>query len=83
MLEVAAVESPDALRGMVVKTFIVLRRPGADAALKADIQGFAKKHMAGYKYPRKLEFVTALPKTASGKTKRKELRQRELGASAP
>jgi len=84
VLEVAAVESPDALRGMIVKTFIVLRAGHEPSdALIADIQGFAKTHMAGYKYPRKLEFVAALPKTASGKIKRKELRERELGASAP
>jgi acyl-coenzyme A synthetase/AMP-(fatty) acid ligase len=78
VLEAAAVESPDPLRGMVVKAFLVLRpevRPGD--GLAADIQEFAKRHMAGYKYPRKIEFVEALPKTASGKIKRKELRERE------
>ena len=46
-------------------------------ALKAEIQEHAKRSMAGYKYPRKIEFVAALPKTASGKIKRKELRERE------
>ena len=33
--------------------------------------------MAGYKYPRKIEFLAALPKTASGKIKRMELRFKE------
>jgi acyl-coenzyme A synthetase/AMP-(fatty) acid ligase len=83
VLEAAAVESPDPLRGMVVKAFLVLRpqvQPGE--GLAADIQEFAKRQMAGYKYPRKIEFVEALPKTASGKIKRKELRERERSAPA-
>jgi acetyl-CoA synthetase len=78
VLEAAAVESPDPLRGQVVKAFVVLRdgvRPGPE--LQTQIQDYAKQHMAGYKYPRKLEFMTALPKTPSGKVKRKELRLRE------
>jgi acetyl-CoA synthetase len=78
VLEAAAVESPDELRGKVVKAFIVLRPEfEPSTSLKAGIQEFAKTHMAGYKYPRKVEFVDALPKTASGKIKRKELRARE------
>jgi len=78
VLEAAAVESPDEIRGKVVKAFLVLR-PGAKAGdeLKFEIQEFAKKEMAGYKYPRKIEFVDALPKTVSGKIKRKELREQE------
>jgi acetyl-CoA synthetase len=78
VLEAAAVQSPDPVRGMVVKAFLVLR-PGLEPAeaLRAEIQSFAKRQMAGYKYPRKIEFVTALPKTTSGKIKRNELRQRE------
>jgi acetyl-CoA synthetase len=77
VLEAAAVEAPDPIRGKVVKAFLVLR-PGVAAsdALKAEIQQFAKQQMAGYKYPRQLEFVAALPKTASGKVKRRELRER-------
>jgi acyl-coenzyme A synthetase/AMP-(fatty) acid ligase len=82
VLEAAAVESPDPLRGRVVKAFIVLRPGGqVEEGLASDIQEFAKQHMAGYKYPRKIEFVEALPKTASGKIKRKELRQREQALS--
>jgi acyl-coenzyme A synthetase/AMP-(fatty) acid ligase len=82
VLEAAAVESPDPIRGMVVKAFVVLR-PGKEPsdALRAEIQEFAKMHMAGYKYPRKVDFVTALPKTTSGKIKRKELRLNERNAS--
>jgi acetyl-CoA synthetase len=78
VLEAAAVASPDPVRGMVVKAFLVLRtgfEPSEE--LRADIQAFAKQTMAGYKYPRRIEFVAALPKTPSGKIKRKELRQGE------
>jgi acetyl-CoA synthetase len=77
VLEAAAVAYPDPMRGKVVKAFIVLRpgiRPTGE--LKIGIQQFAKQNMAGYKYPRQIEFLDALPKTASGKIKRKELRQR-------
>jgi acetyl-CoA synthetase len=78
VLEAAAVASPDELRGMVVKAFVVLRA-GKESSdnLKAEIQAFARQNMAGYKYPRRIEFVATLPKTTSGKIKRKELRDRE------
>jgi benzoate-CoA ligase family protein len=78
VLEAAAVESPDPVRGQVVKAFVVLR----DGQLPSDslaeaIQEHVKRSIAPYKYPRRIEFVTALPKTASGKVKRRELRERE------
>jgi acetyl-CoA synthetase len=78
VLEAAAVESPDPIRGMVVKAFVVLR-PGALAGpgLEQELQEFAKQRMAAFKYPRRIEFVSSLPKTTSGKIKRKELRERE------
>ncbi len=78
VLEAAAVASPDALRGMVIKAFVVLRPGFAPAAsLAAEIQEFAKRGMAPYKYPREIEFVESLPKTTSGKIRRRELRERE------
>jgi len=79
VLEAAAVASPDELRGNVVKAFIVLK-PGYEPSeqLAKEIQEFAKQHSAPYKYPRRIEFVKELPKTQSGKIKRKELRELEL-----
>jgi acetyl-CoA synthetase len=78
VLEAAAVESPDDVRGMVVKAFLVLREGISPSdGLKVQIQEFAKQHMAAYKHPRKIEFVASLPKTTSGKIKRKELRCQE------
>jgi len=76
--ESAVVASPDDTRGEVVKAFIILARgyePGE--ALAAELQAHVKRVTAPYKYPRKIEFVTSLPKTISGKIIRKELRARE------
>ena len=78
VLEAATVECPDALRGRVVKAFLVLRpqfrgTPGLAAA----IQDYVKERIAPYKYPRQIEFIDALPKTTSGKIKRRDLRERE------
>ncbi len=81
VLEAAAVESPDPLRGNVVKAFLVLRpEVHASDELKSAIEDFCRRQMAGYKHPRKIEFVASLPKTTSGKIKRRELRARELPA---
>jgi acetyl-CoA synthetase len=78
VLEAAVVESPDPVRGTVVKAFVVLREgllPGD--SLAEEIQEHVKRSIAPYKYPRRIEFVTALPKTPSGKVKRGELRALE------
>jgi acyl-coenzyme A synthetase/AMP-(fatty) acid ligase len=76
--ESAVVSSPDETRGEVVKAFVVLA-PGfaGGDALKKELQDHVKQVTAPYKYPRKLEFVDALPKTVSGKIRRVDLRQRE------
>jgi 2-aminobenzoate-CoA ligase len=75
--EVAVVGAPDPDRGMIVEAFVVLRDgvPG-DAAKIIELQDFAKKSIAPYKYPRVIEFVEGLPKTISGKTQRYRLRER-------
>lgn len=76
--ESAVVSSPDEMRGEVVKAFVVLK-PGyaAGEALVKELQEHVKTVTAPYKYPRKIEFVAALPKTVSGKIRRVELRERE------
>jgi len=76
VLEAAAVAADDRVRGSVVKGVIVLREGhAASERLAAEIQEFVKSRIAGYKYPRQIEFVTELPKTASGKIKRRMLRE--------
>ena len=76
--ESAVVASPDETRGAVVKAFVVLA-PGHAVSddLVQELQDYVKAVTAPYKYPRKIEFVDALPKTVSGKIRRVELRERE------
>ena len=76
----AVIGVPDALRGARVKAFVVLD-DGATAsdALAAEIQDFVKTRLAAHEYPREVEFVAALPLTATGKIIRKDLRARERG----
>src|SRR5919201_1322344 len=76
--EAAAVASPDERRGNVVKAFIVLaagREPSDE--LVADIQRFVRDRLSAYAYPRRIEFVSDLPKTLTGKIRRIELRELE------
>lgn len=78
--ESAVVASPDEIRGEVVKAFIVLTEGYMPSDVLADdLKNFVKKQTAPYKYPRKIEFVDELPKTISGKIKRKELKMKEFG----
>jgi len=78
VLESAAVASPDPVRGVIVKSFIILNE-GYEPSdeLAREIQQFVKERTAPYKYPREIEFVKELPKTQSGKIKRKVLRELE------
>lgn len=78
--ESAVVASPDEVRGEVVKAFVVLTKGFSPSdALAKELQEFVKSHAAPYKYPRKIDFVEELPKTISGKIRRKELKKREFG----
>jgi 2-aminobenzoate-CoA ligase len=73
--ECAVIGVPDAERGQKVKAFVVLSVDAAPSdALVAELQTHAKAQIAPYKYPRLIEFVDALPKTATGKVRRIELR---------
>ena len=73
--EAAAVSAPDDVRGQVVRAIVVLRdRAEASEALAAELKEHVKERTAPYKYPRIVEFADSLPKTASGKIKRAELR---------
>lgn len=78
VLESAVVASPDKIRGVIVKAFVVLHdKTRASDKLVKDIQEHTKMVAAPYKYPREIEFVEELPKTQSGKIKRKDLRELE------
>jgi acetyl-CoA synthetase len=77
--EAAAVASPDALRGNVVKAFIVLAE-GHDPSddLAEQIKEHVRRQLSAYAYPRRVEFVDDLPKTLTGKIRRIVLRELEL-----
>jgi acyl-coenzyme A synthetase/AMP-(fatty) acid ligase len=72
--EAAAVGAPDEERGSVVRAVVVLRDAEPSPELVRELQEHVKTETAPYKYPRIVEFADALPKTASGKIKRAELR---------
>ena len=76
--EAAAVASPDARRGDIVKAFIVLAA-GHEASdeLADEIKRFVRERHSAYAYPREVEFVDDLPKTLTGKIRRIELREAE------
>lgn len=81
--ECAVIGVPDEERGMVVKAFCVLK-PGqtGDAAMAKTLQDHVKATIAPFKYPRLVEFATALPRTETGKLQRFRLRQREAAAAS-
>jgi 2-aminobenzoate-CoA ligase len=74
--ECGVVGAPDAERGQIVKAYVVLH-PGhaGDAALTKLLQDYVKANIAPYKYPRAIEYVSALPRTQTGKLQRFELRR--------
>ncbi len=75
--ECGVVGAPDPERGMVVSAYVVLRNGLAgDAAKAKELQDFVKQRIAPYKYPRAVEFVDALPRTATGKLQRFRLREK-------
>lgn len=77
----AAIGVPDPQRTEIVKAVIVLNQsfePGA--ALEAEIREFVKTRLAAHEYPREIEFVDAMPLTATGKIRRKDLRDRDIAS---
>ena len=74
--ECAVVGLPDEERGQAVSAFVVLADGIAPSAeLAKELQDFVKREIAPYKYPRRVEFVDALPRTATGKLQRFRLRE--------
>jgi benzoate-CoA ligase len=75
VLEAAVIGIADADGLTKPKAFVVLR-PEKETC-EADLKEFVKERLASYKYPRLIEFVPELPKTATGKIQRFKLRERE------
>ena len=74
--ECGVVGMADEERGQIVQAFVVLK-PGhsGDAAMVKALQEHVKQAIAPFKYPRKVVFVDALPRTETGKLQRFKLRQ--------
>ena len=76
VLECAVIGVPDEQRGTIVKAYVVLRDgSSATPEMVKELQDHVKATIAPYKYPRAVEFVSALPRTATGKLQRFKLRE--------
>jgi benzoate-CoA ligase len=80
VLEAAVIGVPDAEGLTKTKAFVVLKPGGAATA--DELKAFVKDKLAPYKYPRMIEFVADLPKTATGKIQRFRLREQEQAAAS-
>ena len=80
VLECAVTGVPDPRRGQAIKATIVLTKLyEASEQLRISILDWMKEKTATYKHPRIIEFVTSLPKTISGKIRRVEIREKDMG----
>lgn len=74
--ECGVVGKPDAVCGMIIKAFIVLRAGNPDNEVMAQaLQEYVRKTIAPYRYPREIQFLAALPRTETGKLQGFKLRQ--------
>lgn len=79
ILEAGVVGVPDPNIGETIKAFVVLKKEYKDKNItEQDIIEWAKDKLASYKYPRHVEFLKALPRTAVGKIFRRKLREMEI-----
>ena len=79
VLDAAVVGEPDERWGERVVAYVQLR-PGLHVDAEA-LQGFARQHIAAFKCPKAIRFVSELPRTASGKVQRARLREADTVAS--
>ncbi len=83
VLDCAVVGSHDPERGSIVKAFVIPKAGfQATPELAEELQEAVKRTIAPYKYPRRIEFVTSLPRTETGKVQRFRLRELEQAAQA-
>ncbi len=80
--EACVIAAPDAKRGETVKAVVVLR-PGFEHLTEQEFIDWAHEHMASYKTPRIVQFVSALPKSGAGKVMWRQLQEAEAAGSRP
>jgi long-chain acyl-CoA synthetase len=81
--DAAVIGVPDADMGESVMAVIQPADPDADeAALTAELQGYCRERLAGFKCPRSYRFTTALPRLPTGKLLKRKLRDEMGGSSA-
>jgi fatty-acyl-CoA synthase len=78
ILEACVIAAKDAHRGETVKAVVVLRPTHKGKVSEGDIIEWTRQNMAAYKHPRIVEFVDALPKSATGKVQWRTLQEAEL-----
>jgi fatty-acyl-CoA synthase len=78
--EACIIAARDAKRGETVKAMVVLKDEFVGKVSEQDIVDWARANMAAYKSPRIVQFMTALPKSGTGKVQWRELQDRELAA---
>ena len=84
VLECAVIGLMDQDELIKPKAFVVLKQGvAASPQLEGELKTFVKDKIASYKYPRWVEFVDELPKTATGKIQRFRLRQQEADTRVP
>jgi long-chain acyl-CoA synthetase len=76
VLEAGVVSAPDPNIGETIKAYIAIKPEFKDKLTEKDIIEWSKEKLASYKYPRQVEFVNVLPRTAVGKIFRRKLRER-------
>jgi long-chain acyl-CoA synthetase len=81
VLECAVIGLPDPQIGETIKAYIVLTEEYKGKISEQDIMDWAKNEMAGYKWPRIVEFIDQVPRTAVGKVFRRALKEMESGRS--
>jgi len=80
--EACVIAAKDAHRGETVKAVVVLRATHKGKVTEEEIIEWTRQNMATYKHPRVIEFVDALPKSATGKVQWRQLQEAELARTA-